>query len=380
MKLQLTLAVCCTLAAAIGSVSPATVEAQMPDTFTVYASGLNAPRGLTFGSDGWLYVAEGGTGGSVSTAGQCDQVPAPVGPYLGGSTGRISRVSTAGKVLTVASGLPSAVDAGGDFVGVADVTFMNGQLYAVTAAGGCSHGNPSAPNGIYLIDRNAGTFKLVADLGKYLKANPAKFESAGDFEADGEPYSLITVGSKLVTVEANHGQILEVTSAGVIAQILDNSASQGHVVPTSIAQHGSSFYVGTLGLFPVNPQWDRIEVIEQDGSLEQSFAPGFSAGPAYHVVASKAGFSTVVSVKFGPDGLLYALELSDAAGFPAPGNGKVLRVKHSGDIEEVVTQLNVPTGMTFGHDGRLYISDLGAVPAPAVGVGRILRFDIPPGD
>ena len=45
---------------------------------------------------GNLYVAEGGTGGSNSTIGQCDQVPA-VGPYTGGTTGsRISKVSPAG--------------------------------------------------------------------------------------------------------------------------------------------------------------------------------------------------------------------------------------------------------------------------------------------
>ena len=87
----------------------------------------------------------------------------------------------------------------------------------------------------------------------------------------------------------------------------------------------------------------------------------------------------MVAVHFGPDGLLYALELSDAAGFPALGAGKVVRVKHSGEIEEVITKLNVPTGMTFGPDGRLYISDFGAVPAPMFGVGRILRFDVPPG-
>jgi len=61
-------------------------------------------------------------------------------------------------------------------------------------------------------------------------------------------------------------------------------------------------------------------------------------------VNSKAGFTTVVAVDFGPDGLLYALELSDAAGFPGLGQGKVVRVRHSGEIEDVVTGLNVPCG------------------------------------
>ena len=52
---------------------------QLPSNATIYASGLQAPRGLRFGPDGYLYVAEAGTGGSNSTGTACTQVPAPVG-------------------------------------------------------------------------------------------------------------------------------------------------------------------------------------------------------------------------------------------------------------------------------------------------------------
>jgi hypothetical protein len=65
---------------------------------------------------------------------------------------------------------------------------------------------------------------------------------------------------------------------------------------------------------------------------------------------------------------------SNAAGGPTPGFGKVVRVKRSGDIDDVVTGLSVPTGMTFGPDSRLYVSNWGSAPA---GMGEILRFDIP---
>jgi len=354
--------------------------AQQPNTFTVLAKGLQAPRGLRWGPDGFLYVAEAGKGGSLSTVGmKCSpQVPAPVGPYTGGTTGRISKVARDGTVTTVATGFPSAQDAMGDLIGVADVVFIGNTLYALVAGGGCSHGNPALPSGVYQVNTSTGKWTVLANIGSFLRKNPTQFESPDDFEPDGTLYSMIALNGTLYAVEPNHGQVLAVNpKSGAISQAIDVSASEGHIVPTSIASLNGSFYVGNLNLFPIDPQWARVLTISS--GVVEGLAPGFDQPLGWHIVNSKAGFTTVVAVDFGPDGLLYVLELSAGAGFPAPGLGKVVRIKHSGAIEDVVTGLNVPTGMTFGSDGRLYISDFGAAPAPAFGIGRILSFDIAPG-
>ncbi len=231
-------------------------------------------------------------------------------------------------------------------------------------------------NGIAEVDTKTGHWKLIADLGiAYLGTHPAKFESPDDFEPDGTWYNMIATHGKLVTVEPNHGNMISVSTSGEINPILDVSASQGHIVPTTIAERDGAYYLGNLNLFPIDPQWARVQIIRRDDT-DDDLAPGFEDHQSHHIVFSKAGFTTVVSVRFGPDGLLYVLELSDFAGNPAPGNGKVVRVKHSGDIEEVITGLAVPTAMTFGPDGHLYVSNLGAAPP---GVGQILKFAISPG-
>jgi len=48
-------------------------------------------------------------------------------------TGRICKVARDGTITTVATGFPSAQDAMGDLIGVADVAFIGNTLYALAA-------------------------------------------------------------------------------------------------------------------------------------------------------------------------------------------------------------------------------------------------------
>jgi len=346
------------LALGIVLLSVFSAYAQTSSNVSVFSTGFSNPRGLKGGPDGNLYVAEGGTGGKgTGDMGKCDQVVPPVGPYTAGWNARISKVTPDGTRTTLVGGLPSTSAAIGDVEGVADVAFLDGQMYALMSGGGCSHGHASFPNSVLKVNPD-GSYTRLANLSAYIQLHPTKNEEPDDFEPDGTWYSLIAADGVLYAVEPNHGEVDTVTTTGVVTRLIDLSETQGHVVPISIARVKDGFVVGNLNTFPI--------------------APGSSARYSINTIGGVTkvtpGLTTVVAVVVNGNDT-YFLELSDAAGFPGPGNGKVVRMRGT-SITTIASGLTVPTGMTMGPDGNLYVSNFGAVPAPP-GVGQIVKITIP---
>jgi hypothetical protein len=351
----------------------------------VIATGLYNPRGLTFGPDAQIYVAEGGLNtNTFSTVGQVQQVPFPIGPYTGGYTSRISKINPdSGARTTVVDGLPSSQTnpmSGGLVSGVADVEFIGSTLYGIEAGAGSSHGLPNtgdpvmSDNTVFRVNADGST-SLVADLSAFVKANPVvnpePSDFPGDFEPDGTWYSMVAVHGALYATEPNHQEVDRITTDGQISRVIDMSVQfsgrippNDWVGPTGIAYHGN-FYVGTLGQFPLVPGSQNIYKLTPSGQLQ--------------VAAS--GLTGVVSVAFDHEGQMYALESGTAnipnVPFPAPFTGKVVRVNEDGTLTEIATGLAFPTAMTFGPDGALYVSNFGFGFSP--GSGQILRIDVPPG-
>jgi hypothetical protein len=332
---------------------------------SVFATGLNNPRGLKFGPDGNLYVAEGGIGGTNSTEGCCEQVIPPVGPYTGSATGsRISKIDANGNRTTAVDNLPSSQTsaASGSLIsGAADVAFIGNTLYILLGGAGCSHGVPQVPempNGVLRVNAD-GTTELIANLSAFVMAFPVAHPNPDDFEPDGTWYSMIAVRGNLYAIEPNHGELDKITPEGEISRVSDISASEGHIVPTAIAYRGN-FYVGNLNTFPVVPGSSKI----------------YKITPSGNVSVFAEGLTTILGVVFDRRDRMYVLETSTAPGAPTPFTGKVIRVDPSRRQTEIASGLFFPTGMTLGPDGALYVSNVGFGPPPA-GLGEILRITVP---
>jgi len=339
------------------AMSPAGATATSQAPVSVFATGFNNPRGLAFGPDGNLYVAEGGKGGTQSTVGQCRQAPDPIGPYTGGFTARISVVDPSGTRTTLARKLPSSSTTpalGSLTSGVADVAFVGSTLYALTSGAGCSHGLAGTNNRMLRVASD-GSWSGVANLSAFIKTHPVAAPEKDDFEPDGTWYSMVAVNGTLYAVEPNHGQVIAVNPKISVTRLVDVSATFGHVVPTAIAFSRGNFYLGNLGTFPFSGS--HIYEVTRSGRISV-FASGLTA---------------VLGLAFDAHGHLYALENTTGNPTPTPNTGAIVRWNGSG-WDTIASGLNLPTAMTFGPDGNLYVSACG-FGCPSGG-GEIDRVDL----
>ena len=326
---------------------------------SIIASGLTNPRGVMWDAAGTLYVAQAGVGGDNPPTEDAPTQEA-VGPWQGGLSASVVRIEDECPVL-LAGDLPSSGSAMGDFLGAEDLAILDDQLYASVDGGGAAHGNAAQPSGIYRILAN-GTGELVADLSAWVRANPVA-QIPPDLDPDAAGFSVVAdqAAGMLWVVDPNSGQILSVSPDGSVARIAD--LSEGHPVPTGLAlAPQGGVYVGYLTSVPFPNGTSRVVHVAPDGTVTEMMT----------------GLTAVTDVAVGPDGTLYAVEMStgnlDEPPFLVPGSGRVVRQSATGNLEEVVTGLMLPISLAFGPDGGLYVS------LPAVGAdhgeGAILRVDL----
>ncbi len=343
---------------------PAGAKSRGP-VVTTYATGLTNPRGLVFGPDGHLYVAEAGTGGEQKPADIDPRCPVDVNiysPYQAGYSGRVTRVLANGTTQTVAANLPSMSDNAGGGYGPTDVAFIGDQLYVLIEMGGCSHALPDDLPAILRVNRDGSTTN-VANLNAWHAANPPNFikdidPTTTDQEPGGVFHSMIAHGKYLYVVETNRGFLLRVNPlSGVVEKLYDMSVDNQEHNPIVMARRGNEFHVGTFG---------------EDG------------GPAELAVFDKhfAGYSLPFQSTNPIVGLawrgkkLFGVEIFplDAAWSPESANLVAFDPKTGARTEVLTGFASFPNGLVVGPDGALYTSNQGISFSPDGGDGSILRI------
>jgi len=348
------------------SLEPARVKklASSGPSVTTYATGLTNPRGLAFGPDGHLYVAEAGTGGDQKAT---DETGCPAefniySPYEAGYSGRVTRVLANGTTQTVAANLPSTRDNGGGGLGPTDVAFIGDQLYVLIEMGGCSHALPDDLPAILRVNPDGSTTN-VANLNAWHAANPPNFVKDTDPETtDQEPggvfHSMIAHGKYLYVVETNRGFLLRVDpKSGVIETLYDMSVDNKEHNPIVMARRGNEFHVGTFG--------------EDGGPAELAVFDKYFAGYSLPFQS----LNPIVGLAWRGN-RLYGVEIFPLDDPWSTDSANLIAFdSKTGTRTEVLTRFaSFPNGLVAGPDGALYTSNWGISFKEGGGDGSVLRI------
>ncbi len=338
-------------------------------TMTEVMSGLVTPRGLAFGPDGGLYVAEAGSGGSGPSV-----VLGNVNTAFLGDTSGVSRL-LGGVQTRVLSGLPSVATAAGlDAGGLQDIAFDGaGQAFGLFSFGSdamqrnTNLGTAGAPLGtiVQLPLGGAGSLAHVADIAAHeLAANPA----GGSIDSNPFGFALTPSGN-LIVADAGGNDFLQATPAGDVSTLavlpaMPNPLPFGppvyQSVPTSIAVGpDGAYYVGQLTGFPFPPGAANV----------YRYDPMTSA-----VTEAFTGFTNIIDLTFDDEGMLYVLQVSSngLASSMGPGSGLLLQIDPLTGVRTTIASegLMFPGSVVAGPDGSLYVSNRTNVPTG----GQVLRL------
>jgi hypothetical protein len=355
--------------AACALVTAAGAGAVATPPFQTVMTGLNNPRGLAWGPEGALYVAEAGSGGTMP----CFSTPR--GPAFAGLTGAVSRLWH-GAQERIATGLPSYTEnapSGVAATGPHDIALLGRGNARVSIGLGNDPALRSTCGALGpMFGRLAqvpasGNWRLEADIAAYELDAPNP--DGGIIESN--PYGLLAAPGATIATDAGGNDLLRVAADGSISTLAvfpSRSTIPPHVpftdsVPTSVAVGpDGAYYVGEL----------------TGGPFFAGAANVYRVVPGQAPTVFRSGFSFIIDITFGPDGSLYVLQFSSLAGNTGPG--ELWRVTPGGVRTLVATGLVAPGSVTIGPDGAFYISNcsifstVGAGPPPCNNGGQVVRI------